>query len=111
MMPVSCKVCATLQAVAKFCPGCTTPIERTQGCNKMTCRVCQAYWCWRCGQLIEGYSHFAKSTCVMFDLEEIARFDAEMEAQPQRCVTFWHCEHAPYTPNVCVNLLTIAEDS
>ncbi|KAG8937587.1 hypothetical protein FRC03_008032 [Tulasnella sp. 419] len=32
----------------KRCPGCTTPVEKTEGCNHMTCGVrnCHTHFCW-----------------------------------------------------------------
>ena len=41
-----------------FCPVCHVKIERTQGCNKMTCASCGNEWCWVCGVSIKGYKHF-----------------------------------------------------
>lgn len=32
----------------KDCPKCTTPIEKTEGCNHMTCGGCKAHICWVC---------------------------------------------------------------
>lgn len=32
----------------KDCPKCTTPIEKTDGCNHITCGACQAHICWVC---------------------------------------------------------------
>ncbi|EGO29353.1 hypothetical protein SERLADRAFT_456983 [Serpula lacrymans var. lacrymans S7.9] len=32
----------------KNCPGCKIPIERSQGCNHMTCTRCQTHICWVC---------------------------------------------------------------
>ncbi|KIJ11866.1 hypothetical protein PAXINDRAFT_83865, partial [Paxillus involutus ATCC 200175] len=43
----------------KKCPRCSVLIEKTQGCNHMTCR-CGAHICWRCmGTFTEGtiYTH------------------------------------------------------
>ncbi|KAI9568708.1 hypothetical protein HD554DRAFT_706395 [Boletus coccyginus] len=30
------------------CPGCKAPIERSEGCNHMTCTRCQTHICWEC---------------------------------------------------------------
>ena len=30
------------------CPGCKVPIERSEGCNHMTCTRCQTHICWEC---------------------------------------------------------------
>ena len=32
----------------KSCPGCKVPIERSEGCNHMTCTRCQTHICWEC---------------------------------------------------------------
>jgi hypothetical protein len=32
----------------KNCPGCKIPIERSEGCNHMTCVRCQTHICWEC---------------------------------------------------------------
>ncbi|KZS89203.1 hypothetical protein SISNIDRAFT_391688, partial [Sistotremastrum niveocremeum HHB9708] len=38
----------------KACPGCRTPIERTYGCNHMTCPTpgCNTHFCYVCGDSI-----------------------------------------------------------
>ena len=32
----------------KSCPVCRIPIERSEGCNHMTCTRCQSHICWQC---------------------------------------------------------------
>ena len=32
----------------KDCPQCKTPMEKTEGCNHMTCKGCGAHLCWVC---------------------------------------------------------------
>lgn len=32
----------------KDCPKCSTPMEKTEGCNHMTCGGCKAHICWVC---------------------------------------------------------------
>ena len=34
---------------ARRCPGCSTPIEKIDGCNHITCNRCQTHFCWKCG--------------------------------------------------------------
>ncbi|XP_071553918.1 E3 ubiquitin-protein ligase RNF14-like [Temnothorax nylanderi] len=47
-----------LQDNAKRCPKCRSFISKTEGCNKMTCRNCQSFFCWLCNNQIHGYEHF-----------------------------------------------------
>jgi hypothetical protein len=32
----------------KNCPGCKVPIERSEGCNHLTCTRCHTHICWVC---------------------------------------------------------------
>ncbi|XP_063884046.1 uncharacterized protein LOC135113046 [Scylla paramamosain] len=32
----------------KVCPSCSTPIEKIEGCNKVTCIACRKVLCWQC---------------------------------------------------------------
>ena len=34
---------------ARRCPGCSTTIEKIDGCNHITCDRCQTHFCWKCG--------------------------------------------------------------
>lgn len=45
------------------CPKCSTPISKTDGCNKMVCKVCSALFCYLCGRAITGYAHFDTGGC------------------------------------------------
>lgn len=42
------------QKMAKRCPKCGMATQKDEGCNKMACGGCGAYWCWRCGKEIDG---------------------------------------------------------
>ncbi|OAP61190.1 hypothetical protein AYL99_03391 [Fonsecaea erecta] len=48
----------------KNCPQCTTPMEKTEGCNHITCGGCRAHICWVCMEVFESsgpcYSHMNK---------------------------------------------------
>lgn len=48
----------------KDCPKCTTPMEKTEGCNHMTCRGCRSHICWVCMAIFETsgpcYDHMNK---------------------------------------------------
>ncbi|XP_076045038.1 E3 ubiquitin-protein ligase RNF14-like [Oratosquilla oratoria] len=53
---------------SKNCPHCRAPVEKKDGCNKMTCFRCNAYFCWICMNLLDKtrpYSHYdnPKSPC------------------------------------------------
>ncbi|GAA5891559.1 hypothetical protein JCM6882_004509 [Rhodosporidiobolus microsporus] len=44
------------------CPGCDIPIEKSHGCNHLTCAKRQTYTCYRCGKSIsptDPYKHFS----------------------------------------------------
>ncbi len=43
-------------AVFKMCPRCTQPIQRTSGCNHMTCERCNYQFCWTCLEPSDGFS-------------------------------------------------------
>lgn len=57
---------------AKRCPRCGTAIERSEGCNKMTCSNCGAFFCFLCGKEVDGYGHFQGGACMLFDLADLA---------------------------------------
>ena len=46
---------------AKMCPHCNAPIEKNEGCNKVTCWRCSTNFCWLCGVKLAAsnpYHHF-----------------------------------------------------
>jgi hypothetical protein len=49
----------------KDCPKCTTPMEKTEGCNHMTCAGCKAHICWVCMAVFDTsgpcYAHMMKA--------------------------------------------------
>lgn len=47
-----------IEAIYKKCPQCQTPIERTQGCNHMTCQICRYEFCYICGQEWIGHDDY-----------------------------------------------------
>lgn len=47
----------------KLCPKCNHGTMKNEGCNKITCIVCNSHFCWLCGIGIEGYDHFRTGKC------------------------------------------------
>lgn len=49
----------------KDCPTCGTPMEKTEGCNHMTCGGCRAHICWVCMQVFKAsrpcYDHMIEA--------------------------------------------------
>ena len=46
----------------KPCPKCNAPIQKSEGCNKMTCNKCNTFFCYICGAKLPAqnpYSHFS----------------------------------------------------
>ncbi|KAH0838584.1 hypothetical protein J3R83DRAFT_6905 [Lanmaoa asiatica] len=67
------------------CPGCGVRVEKSMGCNHMTCAKCGTHFCYRCGTKIPGanpYQHFStpRTPCFskLFDFVP----SAEDEWQP-----------------------------
>jgi hypothetical protein len=42
----------------KFCPQCKVPCIKHNGCNKMSCAVCNHKWCWICLETNIDYAHY-----------------------------------------------------
>lgn len=43
------------------CPHCSSPVEKSFGCNHMSCAKCQAHFCYLCGSRLNAqqpYTHF-----------------------------------------------------
>nr|XP_018904544.1 PREDICTED: E3 ubiquitin-protein ligase RNF14-like [Bemisia tabaci]XP_018904545.1 PREDICTED: E3 ubiquitin-protein ligase RNF14-like [Bemisia tabaci]XP_018904546.1 PREDICTED: E3 ubiquitin-protein ligase RNF14-like [Bemisia tabaci] len=56
---------------SKNCPNCSSPIEKNDGCNKMTCTKCGIFFCWVCGTCLSQdrpYDHFSNRTSKCFNL-------------------------------------------
>lgn len=59
-----------LEKNSKGCPCCGTPIEKLDGCNKMTCPGCMQYFCWICmGPLSRAkpYGHYTDPASACFN--------------------------------------------
>lgn len=59
------------------CPYCSSPTQKTMGCNHMKCFQCNTHFCYLCGSWLDGnnpYQHFNKlgSGCYqrLWELEE-----------------------------------------
>lgn len=58
------------------CPECSTPVQKTMGCNHMICFQCQTHFCYLCGAWLDGadpYRHYNRpGTCYqkLWELEE-----------------------------------------
>ncbi|KAH0948658.1 hypothetical protein HN011_002018 [Eciton burchellii] len=53
------------------CPHCKTAIEKSDGCNKMTCSHCGTYFCWLCGSRLNPeapYLHFRNPESKCFNM-------------------------------------------
>ena len=42
----------------KFCPQCKAPSIKNNGCNKMSCGICNVIWCWLCTKADISYDHY-----------------------------------------------------
>ncbi|KDN43490.1 hypothetical protein RSAG8_06079, partial [Rhizoctonia solani AG-8 WAC10335] len=57
------------------CPRCETRVEKSEGCNHMTCVRCAAHFCFRCGTKLRAespYTHFSQpGSCYgkLFDVD------------------------------------------
>lgn len=86
---------------AKQCPSCKMAISRTEGCNKMVCKNCEQFFCYRCNKGIDGYDHFKDGQCELFPQEEIQQWEERMN--PRRVVAEVHAELFPDHVNACPN--------
>lgn len=82
---------AMTNAIVRYCPGCSTKILKSEGCNKMTCPKanCQTKFCYICRETVTDYTHFFQTPhcdhqscgkCVLFfkteEADELARREA-----------------------------------
>ncbi|XP_078044143.1 E3 ubiquitin-protein ligase RNF14 isoform X2 [Augochlora pura] len=60
-----------IQGNSQRCPKCNVHIEKTQGCNKMSCCRCNTYFCWLCSTILNRsspYEHFRNSDSKCFNM-------------------------------------------
>ena len=61
----------------KDCPKCETPIEKTYGCNHMTCEGCGAHICWVCLDTFSTgtlcYAHLSAEHRGIFTSDDLLR--------------------------------------
>ncbi|ETW87498.1 hypothetical protein HETIRDRAFT_378542 [Heterobasidion irregulare TC 32-1] len=51
-----------LESSTMACPGCQIKVEKSIGCNHMTCAKCKQHFCYRCGAKLNAnnpYEHFS----------------------------------------------------
>jgi E3 ubiquitin-protein ligase RNF14 len=72
---------AAIRTSSKQCPCCGMAIQKSEGCNKMYCTSCSSYFCYKCGKQISGYSHFREDGCLLFDLDEVLRWEMQFNAE------------------------------
>ncbi|GAA5916522.1 uncharacterized protein JCM6883_005447 [Sporobolomyces salmoneus] len=54
---------------SQSCPGCQIRVEKSHGCNHMTCGKCRTHFCYRCGKSIsptEPYRHFNTPSSICY---------------------------------------------
>lgn len=72
---------AYIESNTQKCPCCSVRIEKSMGCNHMTCRSCHTHLCYRCGTRLnpnEPYRHFNTPGAPCFQ----KLFDVDMGAGP-----------------------------
>ncbi|KAI0314981.1 RWD-domain-containing protein [Amylostereum chailletii] len=67
-----------LRSSTMACPNCNIHVEKSAGCNHMTCGRCKTHFCYRCGMRLDGnkpYAHFSTAglPCYqkLFDVETV----------------------------------------
>ncbi|BGP43945.1 hypothetical protein JCM10450v2_008157 [Rhodotorula kratochvilovae] len=73
-------------ALIRPCPKCKVPCLKQDGCNKMVCAQCSAYWCYVCREIIKGYEHFEQrrangSKCPLHDDTEMRDYNEVEQAR------------------------------
>ena len=74
------KTLKLIQDTSVKCPKCGTPIEKSEGCNKMTCSKCKCYFCYLCGAVCDPstpYTHYQNRTSPCYGQLFVGMADAE----------------------------------
>ncbi|KZT61087.1 hypothetical protein CALCODRAFT_491746 [Calocera cornea HHB12733] len=76
------------------CPGCQVHVEKSFGCNHMTCSKCGCHYCFSCGEKVNAqnpYAHFndLRNKCMLFDAKEL-REEQEDGWQPVEAFDILH---------------------
>ncbi|EPQ60930.1 hypothetical protein GLOTRDRAFT_53527 [Gloeophyllum trabeum ATCC 11539] len=71
-----------LEKETTTCPNCEIKVQKSMGCNHMTCARCKTHFCYRCGTKLNAshpYAHFSTPGLLcyskLFDHESIADQD------------------------------------
>ncbi len=64
------------------CPKCKAPIEKYDGCNKVTC-ICGQIICYICGQKITGYDHFTENIKCSLWSNSVTSIQNRVPARPR----------------------------
>ncbi|KAL2912501.1 hypothetical protein HK105_207990 [Polyrhizophydium stewartii] len=68
---------------AQRCPNCEAVVEKSDGCNHMTCRVCNSHFCYLCAAMLDKarpYAHFNTPASQCFN----RLFEGVEGAQPRQ---------------------------
>ncbi|KAF8515364.1 hypothetical protein BU17DRAFT_51893 [Hysterangium stoloniferum] len=86
---------AMTKALMRNCPKCSKAFIKENGCNKMTCPICNTLSCYICRQIIVGYDHFNnpppyvgrsdKKKCPLWDPVE-QRHDNEVRVAAEKAI-------------------------
>lgn len=76
---------AWLKDRTQSCPHCSSPVEKSIGCNHMTCTRCQTHFCFLCGTRLnpsQPYDHFntRRSLCFNRLFDGLIQDDGQGEA-------------------------------
>ena len=105
---------AFISQFSRPCPGCKQPIEKSGGCNHMTCPnpACKCDFCWLCGRKISGGSnpdHFALWNvlgCPSMQMQEGLRSAGRSNRAQEAIQCVYRLSYSILVPTAAVVLLT-----